>query len=117
MGKNQLSHSIRRILHKATYPLHTLTLSTTTKPFRKVMRGPALVLKTYFIIPFISQDKGTVENKIGQIRRFLPKKTDFCEITHHRVLQVEEFLNNRPVRKFKHKTPNQAMQEKIALIT
>jgi IS30 family transposase len=31
----------------------------------------------------------------------LPKKTDLRETSHHRVRQVEEFLNKKPVRKFK----------------
>jgi len=33
------------------------------------------------------------------------------------VKQVEKLLNNRPVRKFNYLTPNQVLQEKIALIT
>jgi len=35
-----------------------------------------LNVKTYFTRPYTSQDKGTVENRIGVIRRFLPKKTE-----------------------------------------
>jgi len=35
-----------------------------------------LNVKTYFTRPYTSQDKGTVENRIGVIRRFFPKKTD-----------------------------------------
>jgi len=31
--------------------------------------------------------------------------------------RVEKLLNERPVRKFNYKTPNQVLQEKIALIT
>jgi IS30 family transposase len=33
------------------------------------------------------------------------------------VKQIEEKINNRPVRKFNYLTPNQVLQEKIALIT
>jgi IS30 family transposase len=77
--------------------------------------GLALGLKPYFTRPYISQDLGTVENQIGQMRRFLPKKTDLREISHHRFCQLEEFRNNRTVKKFKYKTPNQS--GKIALIT
>jgi IS30 family transposase len=117
MDKNDLSQSIRRILHKATYPLHTLTFDN-DKAFAGYQAiGLALFLETYFTRPYTSQDKGTVENRIGQIRRFFPKKTDIREISHHRVRKVKEFLNNRPVRKFKYKKPNQELKEKIALIT
>jgi IS30 family transposase len=108
-----ISQSIRRILHKATYPLHTLTFDNDKAFAGHQAIGHALGLETYFTRPYTSQDKGTVENRIGQIRRSFPKKTDLLEISHHRVRQVEEFLNNRPVRKFQYKTPNQALQEKL----
>ena len=35
-----------------------------------------LSVKTYFTRPYTSQDKGTVENRIGVIRRFFPKKKE-----------------------------------------
>ena len=34
--------------------------------------GKTLKAATYFTRPYSSQDKGTVENRIGVIRRFLP---------------------------------------------
>ena len=118
MGKNTIMQSIRRILHKETYPLHTLAFDNDRAFAGHRATGLALGLETYFTRPYTSQEKGTVENRIGQIRRFIPKKkTDLREISHHRVRQVEEFLNNRPVRKINTKAPNQALQEKIALIT
>ena len=76
----------------------------------------ALNADTYFTRPYTSQDKGTVENRIGQIRRFFPKKTDLSIVTDDQVKRVERLLNNRPVRKFNYKTPNQVLIEKIALI-
>jgi IS30 family transposase len=38
-------------------------------------------------------------------------------VTSDQVKRVERLLNNRPVRKFHYKTPNQVLLEKIALIT
>jgi IS30 family transposase len=38
-------------------------------------------------------------------------------VTDDQVKRVERLLNNRPVRKFNYKTPNQVLLEKIALIT
>jgi IS30 family transposase len=38
-------------------------------------------------------------------------------MTHQQVKEVEQKLNNRPVRKFNYQTPNQVLQGKIALIT
>jgi len=74
-------------------------------------------VRTYFTRPYTSQDKGSVENRIGQIRRFIPKGIDLREINNKFVSEVEKKLNNRPVRKFNYKTPNQIFSEKLALIT
>ena len=79
--------------------------------------GKALNAKTYFTRPYTSQDKGSVENRIGVIRRFFPKGTDLTKVDPQRVKEVENLLNNRPVRKFNYKTPNQVFSQKIALIT
>jgi IS30 family transposase len=73
--------------------------------------------KSFFTRPYTSQDKGSVENRIGQIRRFLPKKTDLNQISHQQIFRIQNKINNRPIRKFKYKTANQVFSEKVALIT
>lgn len=73
--------------------------------------------KAFFTRPYTSQDKGSVENRIGQIRRFLPKKTDLNELNHQQILSIENKINNRPIRKFNYKSANQVFSEKIALIS
>jgi IS30 family transposase len=77
----------------------------------------SLDVSTYFTRPYNSQDKDMVENRIGQIRVFFPKKTDLSTATDNQVKRVERLLNNRPKRKFNYKTSNQVLLEKIALIT
>lgn len=74
--------------------------------------GQLLNAKTYFTRPYTSQDKGTVENRIGVIRRFFPKKTDLRKISDERIKEVERLLNYRPVRKFNYKNPIEVLLEK-----
>lgn len=52
-----------------------------------------LNVKTYFARPYTSQYKGTVENRIGAIRRFYPKKTDLRKITGKIIKEVERLMN------------------------
>jgi len=59
-----------------------------------------LNVKTYFTRPYTSQDKGTVENRIGVIRRFFPKKTDLRKVSNKRVKEVGKLLSYRPISKF-----------------
>jgi len=74
--------------------------------------------KTYFTRPYSSQDKGTVENRIGVIRRFFPKKTDLNLITNQRIKEVELLLNYRPIRKFNYNNPIEVLYNKcVALMS
>ncbi len=78
-----------------------------------------LKTKSFFTHPYTSQEKGTVENRIGVLRRFFPKKTDFTKVTAKQVSHVEKMINERPVRKFNYQTPNAVFLQKlkVALIT
>lgn len=77
-----------------------------------------LNIKTFFTRPYTSQDKGSVENRNGVIRRFYPKKTDFKNVSIKDIKKVEKMINNRPVRKFDYKTPNEVhlLKQSVALI-
>ena len=66
-----------------------------------------LNLKTYFCNPYHSWEKGGVENVIGLIRRYLPKKTDFSLISDSYIRYIENQLNNRPRKSLGFKTPYQ----------
>lgn len=72
-------------------------------------------LPTFFTRPYTSQDKGTVENRIGLIRAFLPKGTDLNHYSVEQIQDIESKINNRPVRKFKYLTPIQKMKQKLTV--
>jgi len=114
---SKVSKAIISKLNKVKYPMHTITFDNDKGFADHLVVADALKINTYFTRPYTSQDKGTVENRIGQLRRFFPKKTDLSALTNDQVKRVERLLNNRPVRKFNYKTPNQVLQEKIALIS
>lgn len=66
-----------------------------------------LGIQTFFTHPFSSQEKGSVENRIGILRMFFPKKTDFTLITEQEIKRVEKALNQRPMRMFNYKSPDE----------
>ena len=76
-------------------------------------------VKTYFTRPYTSQDKGTVENRIGLIKRFLPKKTDLNLISEKRIREIEKMINHRRVRKFGYISPIEKLKSTwpVAFIT
>jgi IS30 family transposase len=78
----------------------------------------ALSTRSFFTHPYTSQEKGTVENRIGVLRRFFPKGTDFSKVHSQTVRRVQNIINRRPVRKFNYQTPDAVFLQKssVALI-
>jgi len=70
---NEVSKAIIKKLKKVDYPMHTMTFDN-DKGFADHMKvSDALNVNTYFTRPYTSQDKGTIENRIWQVRRFSQK--------------------------------------------
>lgn len=61
---------------------------------------------SWFCEPYHSWERGTVENTIGIIRRFFPKKTDLAMIPQAKLKAVERGLNHRPRKCLGFKTPS-----------
>lgn len=112
-----VARAIINRLSRLNYKVRTLTFDNDQSFSHHLLIANQLQVNTYFTRPYTSQDKGTVENRIGVLRRFLPKKTDLSLINHHQIKQIQALLNERPVRKFNYLTPNQVLQKKIALTT
>ena len=62
---------------------------------------------SYFARPYCSNDKGMVENINGLIRRFLPKGTNFDNITDEQIKRIENWINNRSMKILGWKSPNE----------
>lgn len=70
-------------------------------------------LKIYFAHPYSSWERGTNENTNGLIRRFLPKGTDFNNVSEQQLKNIQNNLNNRPRKVLGYKTPNEVMKQEI----
>jgi len=62
--------------------------------------------KSFFCNPYHSWEKGSVENVIGLVRRFIPKKTDLSKISDKELLEIERMINRRPRKILDFETPN-----------
>lgn len=67
-------------------------------------------MDVYFAHPYSSWERGTNENTNGLIRRYLPKGTNFHEITEEQLMNIQNKLNNRPRKILGYKTPLEAMK-------
>lgn len=67
--------------------------------------------RSFFCAPYHSWEKGSVENRNGLVRRFFPKRRDFDTITDQQTRQVEDWINNRPMKCLGFKSPNQVFDD------
>jgi IS30 family transposase len=89
----------------------SLTLDNGTEFVRCYRLEKHLGMKLYFAEPGRPYQRGTNENTNGLIRQYFPKGTDFRDVTHHQVRQVEDLLNDRPRECLGFRTPNEVFFE------
>ena len=65
----------------------------------------SLHLKTFFCDTHSPWQKGGIENAIGRLRRFLPRKTDLAELTNEEFNTLMAIYNNTPRKCLDFQTP------------
>lgn len=105
----------RAILKSASAGSTWLTMTIDRGPENKSYSGweIKLGLKVYFCHAYHSWEKGTVENIIKRIRRFIPKGADIAEYSWRDIKRVENWLNNRPMKCLQFLTPYERMQQEL----
>jgi len=69
----------------------------------------------YFAHPYHSWERGSNENTNGLARQYIPKGSDFDDITDEFLEQVEVILNSRPRRRYDYKTPDEMFRHLTGL--
>jgi len=73
----------------------------------------AVGLDVFFCHAYHSWEKGTVENTIGRIRRFIPKGQSIDNLTDTQIKEVERKLNSTPRKCLEYLTPYEKMDQII----
>lgn len=106
---------VRSLSHLPSRLRRTITYDNGAENVEHQRTNKKLKMKSYFCEPFHSWEKGTVENTIGLIRRFFPKKTNFDRISVKELKRVERWLNNRPRKVLHYDTPLEIYRRTVAL--
>lgn len=91
-------------------PIFSLTLDNGLEN----IRYKELNLLTYFCNPYRSWEKGSVEQGIGQIRTYIPKKADLQNYSQQDIDAIIGTLNNRPMKCLNYQTPNEVFLKNIS---
>lgn len=65
----------------------------------------ALDTNFYFAHPYSSWERGLNEHTNGLIRQYLPKKTDFTQVSKEEITTIQDKLNHRPRKVLNYRTP------------
>jgi transposase, IS30 family len=64
-------------------------------------------MPVYACNPYHSWEKGSVENTIGRLRRFVRKGKSVDQLTQQQLSRIEEIMNNTPRKCLEYLTPNE----------
>lgn len=70
-----------------------------------------LNVPVYFCNPYHSWEKGTVENTVGRVRRFLPKGRSLDTVSEKQIKKIELHLNNTPRKCLGFLTPCEKLEQ------
>jgi hypothetical protein len=76
----------------------------------------------YFANPYSPWERVSNENLNGLVRQYLPKKSDFNNLTDEQIREIETKINNRPRKMFGFENPIFVMEKllfnpKVAFVT
>jgi len=90
----------------------TVTFDNGTEFARHYELG-AIGIDTYFCDPHAPWQKGGIENAIGRMRRFLPRKTDLATLDSGTLLGMMAAYNNTPRKCLGFQTPAEAFSQQV----
>ncbi len=73
----------------------------------------ALGMLTYYADPYSSHQRGTNENRNGRIRRYLPKRTSFDDLTDEDLQAIVREINDTPMKVLDWETPNEVWYREL----
>src|SRR6267154_2191146 len=97
----------------AMLPLHlrrTVTFDNGTE-FARHNKLHRLGVETFFCDPYAPWQKGGIENAIGRMRRFIPRKTDLANLPNARFRSLVAAYNNTPRKCLDWRTPAEAFSQ------
>ena len=67
----------------------------------------------YFADPYASWQKGAIENTNKLIRQYIPKHTNFDNLTDKKIASIQKKINSRPRQKLRFETPKAEFFKRI----
>jgi len=109
------TREVNALIERALYgiPVKSVTLDNDIS-FAKHQELSALIgAPVFFTRPYTSQDKGTVENRNGRVREFIPKRSDISQVSDEKIREAQEHLRTRYMKCLGWRTPQEVWDEEV----
>lgn len=115
-GKNaeETAKVIVHLLEPYKYLIKTITTDNGSEFFCHEYITKKLGAKVYFADPHAPWQKGLIENTNGLIRQYIPKGTDFDNVSQQKIKEIQRQINTRPRAKLKFLSPDEAFVKNIS---
>lgn len=120
MSRKLFAVKVRRLKYsmdgfkKLLNPYQKVFLSWTLDNGVENVRYQETNLTTYFCHPYSSWEKGSLENSLGRLRRFIPKKARMEEFSQQEINYFLKLMNNTPRKVLGWRTPNEVFNEQLS---
>ena len=106
-GKNatQLTKVVVNLLSDFKNNVHTITGDNGTEFADHQNISKAMKTNFFFTHPYSSWEKGLIENTNKLIRQYIPKKTNFNNLSDLYIWQIQNKINKRPRKKLNFACP------------
>lgn len=94
-------------------PVKSITLDNDISFQKHEALSELIEATVYFTHPYTSSDKGTVENRNGRIREFVPKRCDISKIPMETILLAQQHLRTRFMKCLGFQTPEEAWRSEL----
>jgi IS30 family transposase len=91
----------------------TITYDNGSENVDHALVNAALGTKSYFCDAYAAWQKGGVENGIGLVRDYLPKRTDLTRVSDAELRRIQDALNDRPRKCLGWKTPREVLSNHL----
>jgi IS30 family transposase len=102
------------LLHLLKALTHTITADNGKEFAYHKLIASQLNTKVYFCDPYSSWQRGLNEHTNGLIRQYIPKKSEFENISKEEIVTIQNKLNHRPRKSLGFKTPFEVFMKAFA---
>jgi len=118
--KRKSAHLLRAAINRrlGRIPRHmrrTITYDNGSENTEHLLVNKRIGTESFFCEPYHSYEKGSVEQVIGLLRRWIPKGYDLAKVSSQQLKKIEKRINNRPRKCLQYSTPSNIYKTCVAL--